>query len=168
MDLRQLRSLVQIVELGSITGAADRLNIAQPSLSRQVKALEEELGVPLLCRHGRGVMPTEEGERLARRARVILEDVQNLASDISAGSGPLSGTVTLGLPPTVSEVLATHLVERTMAEYPEVKLRITSGFSGHVQDWLLRGKIDIGIAYDGRKAPAIRSQPIIVERLFLI
>lgn len=168
MDFRQLRNFIQVVELSSITAAAERLNIAQPALSRQVKALEDELKVALLRRHGRGVMPTEEGIRLAHRAKAIIEDVEDMAGDISGGRAPLSGTLTLGLPPTVSEVLATHMIERTMVTYPDVKLRIISGFSGHVQDWLQRGKIDLGVAYEGQKSPSIKSQPILVEQLFLI
>lgn len=168
MELRQLRNFIHVVEFGGITAAADHLRIAQPALSRQVQALEEELNVSLLRRHGRGVMPTEEGLRLARRARGILEEVEDMAGDISGHRAPLSGTVTLGLPPTVSEILATHMIERTMARYPQVKLRVISGFSGHVQDWLLRGKIDLGVAYEGQKSPSIRSQPMIIEQLFLI
>ena len=168
MDFRQLRNFIQVVELGSITAAAERLNIAQPALSRQVKALEYELNVSLLRRHGRGVMPTEEGIRLARRAKCILEDVEDMAGDISGNRALVSGTVTLGLPPTVSEILATHLIERTMVSFPDVKLRIISGFSGHVQDWLLRGKVDLGVAYEGQRSPSIKAQPIIIERLFLI
>lgn len=168
MDFRQLRNFIQVVELSSITAAAERLNIAQPALSRQVKALEDELNVSLLRRHGRGVMPTEEGIRLARRAKAILEEVEDMAGDISGNSAPLSGTVTLGLPPTVAEILATHMIERTMTRFPDVKLRVISGFSGHVQDWLLRGKIDLGVAYEGQKSPSIRAQPIIIEQLFLI
>ncbi|WP_050525785.1 LysR family transcriptional regulator [Pseudorhodobacter aquimaris] len=168
MDFRQLRNFIQVVELSSITAAADHLNIAQPALSRQVKALEEELNVALLRRHGRGVMPTEEGIRLARRAQTILEDVQDLANDISGHRAPLSGMVRLGLPPTVSEILATHLIERVMQIYPNVKLRIISGFSGHVQDWLQRGKIDLGVAYEGQQSNLIKAQPILIEKLFYI
>ena len=168
MDIRRLRNFVQIVELNSITAASERLNIAQPALSRQVKALEDELAVPLLRRHGRGVMPTEEGLRLAARARVILEDIDDLASDISGAQKSLSGKITLGLPPTVAEVLAKHLIERTMETHPEVKLRIVSGFSGHVQGWLQRGAIDLGVAYEGQKSSVIKSQTIIIEQLFLI
>lgn len=168
MDFRQLRNFIQIVELSSITAAADQLNIAQPALSRQVKALEFELGVPLLRRHGRGVMPTEEGLKLARRAKVILEDIEDLTGELSGNKTTLSGTLTLGLPPTVAEVLATHLIEHTMQNYPEVNLRIVSSFSGHIQDWLLRGKIDLGVAYEGQKSPSVKMQPIILEQLFLI
>ncbi|HDZ53628.1 hypothetical protein LCGC14_0045860 [marine sediment metagenome] len=168
MDFRQLRNFIHVVELSSITAAAERLNIAQPVLSRQVKSLETELNVQLLRRHGRGVMPTEEGIRLARRAKVILEDVEDLAGEISGNLAPLSGTVTLGLPPTVAEILATHLIEQALHVYPDVNLRVISGFSGHVQDWLVRDKIDLGVAYEGQRPPAITLQPIIIEKLFLV
>lgn len=168
MELKQLRNFIHVVEFGGITAAADHLRLAQPALSRQVQALEEELNVSLLRRHGRGVMPTEEGLRLARRAKAILEEVEDMAGDISGHRVPLSGAVTLGLPPTVSEILATHMIERTMARYPQVKLRVISGFSGHVQDWLLRGKIDLGVAYEGQKSSSIRTHPMIREQLFLI
>lgn len=168
MNFNWLQNFIQIVELSSITAASERLGIAQPALSRQVKALEADLGVALLRRHGRGVSPTEEGLRLARRAKLILEDVEDLADELSGKRKVPSGTITLGLPPTVADILATHLIERTMAQYPRIDLRIVSGFSGHVQDWLLRGKIDLGVAYEGQVAPAIRAQPVIKERLFLI
>lgn len=168
MDLRQLRSFIRIIELGSITSAANDLNIAQPALSRQVRALEDDLNLPLLRRHGRGVVPTEEGLRLAQRARTIIEDVDALHSDITGHARSLSGTVTLGLPPTVAEILATHMIERTMQTYPQVKLRIVSGFSGHVQDWLIRGKVDLGVAYEGQKSANLSAHPIIIEQLFLI
>ena len=168
LDFKQLRNFIHIVELSSITAASDALGIAQPALSRQVKALEDELGVALLRRHGRGVSPTEEGLRLAKRAKGILEDVEDLASDLSGTRIDPSGTITLGLPPTVAEILATHLIERAMDAYPQVNLRIASGFSGHVQDWLLRGKIDLGVAYEGQIAPSIRTRPVILENLFVI
>lgn len=166
--MRQLRSFVQIVELGSITAAAERLQIAQPALSRQVQALEEELGVRLLRRHGRGVIPTEEGQTLSDRARKVLDDVELMVQDVIARDHRLRGTITLGVPPTVAEVLATPLVAETLRLYPEVKLRITTGFSGHVQDWLQRGTIDIGVTYQGAKIPLVKVQPLLMEQLFLI
>lgn len=168
MEFRLLRNFVKIVELGSITAASERLSIAQPALSRQVKSLETKLGVLLLRRHGRGVVPTEEGLRLLARSKLILEDFDNLPAEVTGNTKSLSGALTLGLPPTVAEVLATHLLVRTIETYPEVNLRIISGFSGHVQDWLTRGKIDLGVAYEGQKLKSIKAVPIILEQLFLI
>jgi len=168
MDFKKLRNFVRIVELNSITAAADQLNIAQPALSRQVKALEDELKVPLLLRHGRGVMPTQEGIQLAKRAKIILDDVDALTNEFSGEHQALSGTLTLGLAPAVAGVLATHLIEQTFLEFPKVKLRINSGFSGHIHDWLLRGKADLAISYKGKISSSIRIQPIIQEQLFYI
>ncbi|MEI2385284.1 LysR family transcriptional regulator [Breoghania sp. JC706] len=168
MDFRQLRSFVQTVDLGSITAAAERLKIAQPALSRQIQALEQELGVALLRRHGRGVVPTAEGRTMAERARQILNDIDAMARDVVASDHRLRGTITVGLPPTVAEVLAEPLVSETLRLHPEVRMRIVSGFSGHVQDWLQRGTIDIGVTYQSRRVPLVRSQPLLMERLFLI
>ena len=168
MEFRLLRNFSVIVELSSITAASERLGIAQPALSRQVKILEKKFGVALLRRHGRGVTPTEEGLRLVSRAKLILEEFENLQSEVKGDPKSLSGTLTLGLPPTVAEVLATHLIIRTMEEHPNVDLRIVSGFSGHVKDWLTRGKIDLGVAYEGQKSKFIKGQPILLENLFLI
>lgn len=75
MDLRQLKYFVQITESGNFSRAAEMLRIAQPSLSQQVKNLEEELGVDLLLRHARGVTPTDMGQQLYDHARRILEEV---------------------------------------------------------------------------------------------
>lgn len=168
MEFRQLRSFVQTVELGSITAAAERLQIAQPALSRQIQALEQELGIALLKRHGRGVVPTAEGRTMAERARQILDDMDAMARDVVASDHRLRGTITIGLPPTVAEVLAEPLVAETLRLHPEVRMRIVSGFSGHVQDWLQRGTIDIGVTYQSGKVPLVRSQPLLMERLFLI
>ena len=168
MEFRLLRNFSVIVELSSITAAAERLGIAQPALSRQVKILEQNFGVPLLHRHGRGVTPTEEGSRLVSRAKLILEDMKNLQTEVKGDPKSLYGTLTLGLPPTVADVLATHLIIRTMEKFPDVNLRIVSGFSGHVQDWLTRDKIDLGVAYEGQKSKFIKSRPILLENLFLI
>ena len=168
MEFRLLRNFSVIVELSSITAAAERLGIAQPALSRQVKILEQNFGVPLLYRHGRGVTPTEEGSRLVSRAKLILEDMKNLQTEVKGDPKSLYGTLTLGLPPTVADVLATHLIIRTMEKFPDVNLRIVSGFSGHVQDWLTRDKIDLGVAYEGQKSKFIKSRPILLENLFLI
>ncbi len=168
MNLKQLRNFVTIVELSSITAAGKHLGIAQPALSREVTMLEEQLGVRLLTRHGRGVVPTQEGIRLATRAVAILEQIEDLTDDFSGSKRELNGSLTLGLPPSVADVMATHLIERTTQTFPNINLRITSGYSGHVQDWLSRGKIDLGIAYEGRQPHSVKVKSIIEEDLFLI
>lgn len=168
MELRQLRNFTKICQMRSITAAADRLNIAQPALSRQVQALEEEFGVTLLRRHGRGVEPTEEGERLLTRAEQLLRDADSILRDVPGREGELRGQITLGLPPAVAQMLAEPLITHFMARYPQVKLRIVSGFSGHVLDWLQRGTIDLGITYETGPVDNRNARALMYELLYLI
>ncbi|WP_299360958.1 LysR family transcriptional regulator [uncultured Paracoccus sp.] len=168
MDLRQLRNFVEICRLGSITSAAERLNVAQPALTRQVKALEHELGVTLLHRHGRGVSPTPEGEMLSLRGRDLLDQADQIVREVSGRDGELRGTVTLGLPPALAETIATPLIDRFLAEYPLCRLRIASGFTGHVRDWLQRGSIDVGVTYEITAARSPRATTLLQEHLYLI
>lgn len=152
----------------SITAAAERLNIAQPALTRQVKALEEELGVELLRRHGRGVTPTDAGELLASSAARLLDGVEQMISEVAGRDGELRGTVTLGLPPALAETLTVPLVDRFMSEYPHAMLRVASGFTGHVRDWLQRGTIDLGITYEFAPVRSARATSLLREQLYLV
>src|SRR5262245_30705744 len=81
MDLRALKYVAEAARLGSITKAAARLHVAQPALSRQIRLLEEELGVILLLRHRRGVRPTKEGLDFVRSAEVLLRMAQQIRDD---------------------------------------------------------------------------------------
>jgi len=120
MDLKQLNTFVQVAELGSLSKAADRLHIAQPALSRQVRMLEEELKVRLFSRHGRGMVLTESGNLLLSRATAILRQIEEIRADLTEQAGAIRGKVVLGTPPTVGDVLAARLAERFMTQYPEV------------------------------------------------
>ncbi|MBB1492859.1 MULTISPECIES: LysR family transcriptional regulator [unclassified Paracoccus (in: a-proteobacteria)] len=168
MDLRQLRSFLEICRAGSITQAADRLNMAQPALTRQIQSLEEEMGVLLLHRHGRGVSLTAQGELLQARSRQLLEDADDLVRVVSGRDGELRGMVRLGLPPALAEVLTAPLIERFMTEHPHAQLRVSSGFTGHVRDWLRRGEVDLGVTYELALARGQRAIPLLREELCLI
>jgi LysR family transcriptional regulator, nitrogen assimilation regulatory protein len=98
MDLRQLRSFVQIADLASISKAAERLHITQPSLSLQIKSLETELGVQLLTRHSKGVTPTNQGRVLVGHARKILGDLDQITKLLSSTSSNPTGRVAVGIP----------------------------------------------------------------------
>jgi LysR family nitrogen assimilation transcriptional regulator len=84
MELSQLRTLIHVAELGSLSKAADRLHIAQPALSRQVRLLEEELGVRLFARHGRGMVLTEQGQEILKHATRVMTELR----DDGAGGDP--------------------------------------------------------------------------------
>ena len=168
MDVSQLRTLIHVAELGSLSKAADRLRIAQPALSRQVRLLEDELKVRLFERHGRGMVMTEQGRDVLRHAQRVMLELDEIRSVVSDMDAPLHGHVSIGMPPTVSDVLSEPLVSAFRSAHPEATLRIVSAYSGYLLDWLHRGEVDAAILYDPKTARSLRSRPLLDERLFLI
>jgi len=168
MEFGQLRTLIHVAELGSLSKAADRLRIAQPALSRQVRMLEEELGTELFTRHGRGMVLTEQGRDVLKHAMRIsseLEEIRASASDVEA---PLTGQVAIGLPPTVADIISVPLVAAFGMGHPNAVLRLVSAYTGYLMDCLHRGEIDLAVLYDPRTARSLRSRPLLLENLFLI
>src|SRR5215203_1405774 len=110
MDFGQLKTLIHVAELGSISKAADRLNIAQPALSRQIQLLEKELGVPLFERHGRGMVITETGRDVLEHAARIMTEIEAIRSSVSGTMSSYRGVVTVGTTPTVASIVTVPLV----------------------------------------------------------
>ena len=153
MELSQLRTLIHVAELGSLSKAADRIGIAQPALSRQIRMLEEELSVRLFTRHGRGMVLTDKGREIlehATRVMTELEEIRATASDLDA---PLRGRIAIGFPPTVADILSLPLVAAFGKTHPQVELRLVGAYTGHLLDWLHRGEIDVAILYDPQFRP---------------
>lgn len=147
MDLRQLRYFVQVVESGSFSKAAGVLHVAQPALSQHVRRMEEELGVPLLHRNPHGVQTTEAGSRLHAHGRQIISEFSELPDRVRGALTLPRGEVRVGLPGTVSELLAVPLIEAVRERYPEVRIRIIEAMSGYILDWLRRGEVDLAMIY---------------------
>ncbi|MDP2698613.1 LysR family transcriptional regulator [Thalassospira sp.] len=168
MDIKQLRSFVHIAELGSLSRAAERLNLSQPALSRQLGLLEETLDTQLLERTGRGVKLTEAGRMLAERARAILGDLARLEADLSERRDQVTGHVNIGLPPSAGIVITGILVETVRERYPDLRLSIAEDLTGDVQEGLLSGRIDVGVLHDGMISRSLHAEPLWREDLFLI
>jgi len=168
MDVKQLRYFVHVAELGSFSRASAFLSIAQPALSRQVRNLESELGSALLYRNGRGVAMTEAGEHLLRHAKAILGQMDQIRDEIATLRGEPTGAATLGVPPTVSQVLITPLIKRFRARYPHISLQVVEGFSGHVHEWLVNGRLDVALLYSAPRTRNLTTEKLLVEDLFLI
>ena len=145
IDNRKLRYFVTVVEFGSFTKAADALHITQPALSRQVKQLEEELGVELLLREGRGIRITDAGEALLLHARTIARDFERLREDMQARSGEPTGRVVFGIPPTLADTLVPRLVEATRHKFPLVTLKVAEGLTPVLLGWLRSSDADLAI-----------------------
>lgn len=168
MNLKQLEYFVHVAEMGSFTRASAFLRIAQPALSRQVRALEVELRQALLQRNGRGVTPTESGKRLLAHARGILQQVQRARDELEAQRGAATGRLTLALPPSISRSLTVPLVQAFRQQLPRASLCVVEGLSAYALEWLGIGRVDAAVVYNVTPTPAIDLQPLRAERLMLV
>lgn len=170
MELDQLRAFLAVAEAGTFSRAAIRLATTQPILSRRIRMLEEELGVDLFHRTGRGVVLSEAGKLLEQYARGMLDTAATATRAIRAlGASPV-GHVTIGMPSSIATVLAVELVQGFRQAFPDVSLKVMEGYSGHVLDWLTTGRLDVAVLYDSPSlhGNALRTDPILRDELFLI
>jgi DNA-binding transcriptional LysR family regulator len=147
MELRQLRTFKAVAELGSLSKASDRLRIAQPALSRQIKLLEHELRSELFVRTGRGMTLTSAGQMLFERTVGIMRQLEQVRDDIQSDNSSPSGQVVLGLVPTVSAILSARFAKCVVEELPNISLRIVESYGGHLMEWLHRGEMDLAVIY---------------------
>lgn len=168
MDLRQLDYFVQIADAGSFSKASEMLSIAQPALSRQVRGLEVELRQALFLRNGRGVTLTPAGTRLLAHARGILQQVQGARADLDQSRDTPIGRVALGIPPTISRVLSGPLVAQFRERFPQSAISIVEGFTAHILEWLVLGRVDVGVVYNPPVASTIELRPLAEQQLCLI
>lgn len=168
MDLKQLEYFVSVADLGSFSRAARVLDIAQPAISRQVRALEVELRQSLLLRNGRGAVPTEAGRRLLDHARSILQQVERARADVDGFKHGAVGHVTIGLPPTIARLHTAALVREFRRRFPEATASIVEGLSVDVIDWVTLGRADIGVLYNAQSSATVAIEPLAEEELCLI
>lgn len=168
MDLKQLNYFVHVAELGSYTRAAEFLNVAQPILSRQIRQLETELRRSLLIRHGRGVELTEAGETLLKHSRTILKQLSDAREALSQKDGLISGRIVLGIPPTLSRLLAVDIIKRFRTQLPHASLGISEGLSVNLQSDLLQGRIQVALLYNPPYSTEINTRLLQHEQLHLI
>lgn len=167
MDLKQLEYFVQVAEFGSFTLASRFLSIAQPALSRQVRALEVEVRQTLFQRTGRGVTLTAAGKRLLDHARGILQQVRRAQLDLEQQRGAVSGRLVIGLPPSVSRTLAGPLV-RGFRERFDARFGVVEGLSDHLLEWLAVGRVDFALVYSGVSQSGIELSALRVEPIYLV
>ncbi|MFQ6576437.1 LysR family transcriptional regulator [Pseudomonas sp. UM16] len=168
MDVVQLKTLIHVAELGSLSKAADRLHIAQPALSRQIRQLEKELGVYLFERHGRGMQITEMGREVLAHATRIMDEMESIRSAAVGGRSLFRGTVVIGTTPTVAEIVTVPLVRKLREAQPNLGIRFSSAYSGYLLDWVQRGELELAISYDPQPLHTLRIVPVMMENLVLV
>lgn len=168
MDLHKLRSFVCIVEQSSFSRASTLLRIAQPALSRQMKLLEEELGVTLLVRTGRGAVPTAAGEVLADHARRLMKAADDLHDAVRVAGTEPTGPLSLGVPSSLGLPLLPLLGQIFRRDYPKVRLHLVEGFSASIHEWILAGRLDMAILYETSSMGHLTSRPLLEESVVLV
>lgn len=162
MELRVLRYFLAVAQEESITGAAEYLHVTQPTLSRQMLELEEELGKKLFRRGSRKISLTEEGMFLRKRAQEIVALVNRTESEFSGPDGSVSGDVFIGGGETDAMRLIARAARKLQARHPQISYHLFSGNAEAVTERLDKGLVDFGIIiepadltkYDFLKLPA--------------
>jgi LysR family nitrogen assimilation transcriptional regulator len=168
MEFRQLESLVAIADTGSISRAAVAVNLAQPSLSRQIALLEEELGQRLLVRTGRGVALTAAGEAFIVHARSILETSRRARDELRDMSDNPGGRVTVGMPPRVALGMSVPLIQGFRKRFPRAVITVLEGLSLSLRESLVAGRLDMALMFDPLPSPQLAYEPLLRERLLLV
>lgn len=150
MELRVLQYFLAVTREQSISGAAESLHLSQPTLSRQLKEMEDELGKQLLIRGNRRVTLTEEGMILRKRAEEILELVKKAEDEISQNDDIVAGDITVGAGETDGIRFITRAAQNLQKDYPLVHFHIVSGDGITVTEDLDKGLIDFGLVFFGK------------------
>ncbi len=168
LDLRALRYFVRVAEMKSVSKAATSLYIAQPAISRQIKKLEDQIGVQLLIRSGRGIDLTDAGALLEIHAREVLERLSVIHNDVSACVDEARGLVRLAVSPAAGRILAPPLVMQMASCFPEVSLRVLESFTSVIHDGLRSKRFDLGVLHDPGDALHLKTETLLNELLFVI
>lgn len=145
MNLRDLHYLVALAEHRHFGRAAEACFVSQPTLSTQIKKLEDELGVALVERTPRKVLLTEVGRDIAARARDVLNEIEQIRGVARRTLDPESGTVRLGIFPTLGPYLLPHALPQVRAAFPRLELLLVEEKTEAVLRLLREGKLDAGI-----------------------
>jgi len=168
VDVKQLKALVTVVEVGSVTRAAELLHLVQPAVTRHIRSLEHELGVSLFERTRHGMRPTVAGMTLADRARRALTELDRARAELTPAPGALTGIVSVGLLESTVELLAVPLVSAVLRDHPGIELRVLTAYSGHLQAWLDAGDLDLSLLYNLASIPSLNVQPLVREKLWAL
>lgn len=160
---RQLRLLDVLAQTHNLSHAAERLHTTQPALSKQLKELEDAVGLPLFDRHARGLRPTAYGEALLVHARRILAQIDRAGGDMAALRAGSAGRVVLGASGAAVSDTAPEAVLRLLARMPQARVRLVEDTMDQLVGQLLQGSLDVVV---GRAAPELHEPGLQTESLY--
>jgi DNA-binding transcriptional LysR family regulator len=168
VDLRRLEIFVKVAELGSFSRAAEALFLTQPTVSEHVRALEEELGVQLLDRLGRGAAPTPAGQIVLGYARRMLGLAREARQAVDRFQGRLGGELVVGGSTIPGEYVLPGLIGQFKAKYPEISITLLIGSSRQVAEWVDEGRVEVGVV-GARPAPrSVESRELMSDELVVV
>lgn len=169
MNLKVLRTFLEVAEIGTLSRASEQLGLAQPALSRHIKLLEEEIGLPLFERSPRGMRLTATGEKLLQRTSGIVRQLDQAIIDVRSSESDVMGQVVLGVLTGSNGTLPGRVVRRALEEFPGVSLRLIEGSSHRLIDLMQRGEADLSLLHDSAAAdPDIETMPLFSEDLVVV
>jgi LysR family hydrogen peroxide-inducible transcriptional activator len=168
MEVHQLRYFCAVAETGSFTRAAEREQVAQPSLSQQIMKLEEELGVRLFDRLGRSVRLTEPGQLFLPRARTVLSELKAAKEEVAERQAIVSGPVTIGVIPTIAPYFLPPRIAVFSRKYPQAAINVVEDVTAHLLDRLRGGLVDLAILALPTRGQDLDCFPLLTERVYAI
>ena len=168
MEIRQLKYFLAVADAGSLSGAARKVLIAQSALSKQMCALEAELGVTLFHRSNSGIVVNEAGKVFYEHALGILKQLRDAKAAVLPGHGVLTGSIVVALPQSVSPIIALPLLQAVGRIYPQVEMQLNEELTGNLVDQLIRGSVDIALFTPTGLPAEVSFTPLIEEDLYLI
>jgi len=145
MEFQQLRYFIEVAKIENFTTAAQRCHVTQPTLSHQIKKLEEELGERLFQRNNRMVRLTEFGKRLYPKATDILEGIRQMHEEAHAFHKTIQGTLRIGAIPTIAPYYLPRLLRKSHDQYPKLNFEITEDTTMRLLDALRKGHVDLAV-----------------------
>jgi DNA-binding transcriptional LysR family regulator len=168
MDLRRLEIFAKVAELRSFSRAAEALALTQPTVSEHVRALEDDLGVQLLDRLGRGAVPTRAGLLFLGYTERLLGLAREARQAITQFQGRMSGELTVGGSTIPGEYLLPALIGEFKAKYPDISISLRIGDSRDVSQWVDEGRVELGVV-GARPAPrTLESRPLTSDELVVV
>ena len=167
MNLRALQYFVKLADLRHFSKAADACFVSQPTLSTQIRKLEDELGVQLVERSPKNIMLTPVGEEIADRARLVLSDIDQIRAVARRSGNPAQGVLRLGLFPTLAPYFLPHVVPGIRERYPHLTLQLAEEKTDTILNMLRQGGLDAGllalpIHQDGLELETLFDEPFVV------
>lgn len=167
MTIIQLEYIIALDTYRHFATAADKCFVTQPTLSMQVKKLEDELGIVIFDRSRQPVIPTEQGKFVIEQARIILQETKKIKTIVDDIKQQITGDLRIGIIPTIAPYLLPLFAGRFKSIYPNINLKIDETVTEHIEEMLLKDKLDVGIVVTPLNNRLVIEQPLYYEEMLV-